>query len=69
MNLKPDLTTLTKSELRNYVLSHRNDEESLQTYWNRWNAENKNAPVYQPEEDVSEAITAYLSVKAAQKIS
>ncbi|WP_407682343.1 DUF6887 family protein [Pseudocalidococcus azoricus] len=61
ISMRPDFTKLTKSELRVYVFSHRHDEEALQAYLDKLNAENLNRRIYQPQEDVSEAIREYLS--------
>jgi len=63
MSVKPDFTIMTLLELRAYVLANRDDEEALQTYIDKRHAENPETRVYQPEEDATEAITAYLRAK------
>jgi hypothetical protein len=63
MSVKPDFTIMTLLELRAYVLANRDDEEALQTYIDKRHAENPETRVYQPEEDATEAITAYLKGK------
>ena len=62
MSVKPDFTIMTLLELRAYVLANR-DDEALQTYIDKRHAENPKTRVYQPEEDATEAITAYLRAK------
>ncbi|OUL18558.1 MULTISPECIES: hypothetical protein [unclassified Nostoc] len=41
---KPDFTTMTRPEFRQYILEHREDEEALQIYIDRF--QNPNAKVY-----------------------
>ena len=69
MSIKPDFTIMTVPELRAYVLANRDDEEALQTYIDKRHAENPKARFYQPEEDATEAITAYLKSKKQQEAS
>ena len=69
MSVKPDFAAMTAPELRAYVLAHRNDEEALQAYLNKLHAENSDSQVYQPEDDVAEAIAEYLKGKKQQKAS
>jgi hypothetical protein len=69
MSVKPDFATMTTSQLRAYVLEHRENQEALQAYLDRRHAENPNSRVYQAEDDVSEAITAYLERKSQQEAS
>ena len=59
MSVKPDFTAMTTPELRAYVLAHR-DDEALHIYLDKRHAENPNARVYQPEDDVADAIANYL---------
>ncbi len=47
--MKPDFNVMTKAELRNYVLTHREDTEAFQTLADRIYA-NPNPQWYQPEE-------------------
>ena len=56
MSTKQNLTTMSKNELRAYVLQHRNDEEALQAYLDKVNAENPNSRIHPPEENVSDAL-------------
>jgi hypothetical protein len=63
MNTKPDFTKLTTSQLRAYILEHRDDERALQTYLDRRHSENPNSRVYKAEDDVAEAIAEYLKGK------
>ncbi|MEH1933167.1 MAG: hypothetical protein V7L14_05460 [Nostoc sp.] len=37
---KPDFTSLTRTELRQYILDHRDDEEALQIYVDRFQSTN-----------------------------
>ena len=60
MSTKQNLTTMSKNELRAYVLQHRNDEEALQAYLDKVNAENPNSRIHTPEENVSDALAQYL---------
>jgi hypothetical protein len=36
---KPDFTTMPRAELRQYILDHREDDEALQTYLDRFTSE------------------------------
>ncbi|WP_404787453.1 DUF6887 family protein [Altericista sp. CCNU0014] len=60
MSAKPDFATMNKFELRAYVLEHRDEEEALHAYLDRLHTENPNSRVYQPEENVAEAIAEYM---------
>lgn len=60
MSIKPDFATMNVTELRAYVLKHREDEEALHAYLDKLYAENQNSRVYQPEENVADAIAEYL---------
>lgn len=66
MSVKPDFTTMTKTQLRAYVLAHRDDEEALQAYVDKLHAESPNSRVYKAEDDVTEAIAEYLDRKRAE---
>lgn len=68
MSVKPDFATMTTIELRAYVLQHRDDEEALQAYLDKHHTEKSISRVYQPEEDVAEAITQYLKDKIRKDI-
>ncbi|MGV0024601.1 DUF6887 family protein [Phormidesmis priestleyi] len=63
MSMKPDFAAMTTLELRAYVLAHREDQDALQAYLDKRHSENPGSRVYQPEEDVSEAIAEYLENK------
>jgi S-ribosylhomocysteine lyase LuxS involved in autoinducer biosynthesis len=41
---KPDFTKMTRPQFRQYILEHREDEEALQIYIDRF--QNPNAKVY-----------------------
>lgn len=62
MIIKPDFAAMTASELRTYVLKHR-DEEALHAYLDRLHAQNQNSQVYKPEDNVADAIAQYLKSK------
>jgi hypothetical protein len=47
--MKPDFNVMTKAELRNYVLTHRDDTDAFQALADRIYA-NPNLHWYQPEE-------------------
>lgn len=64
MSAKQNLITMSKNELRDYVLQHRDDEEALQAYLDKVHAENPNSRIHTPEESVSDALAQYLKPKA-----
>jgi hypothetical protein len=50
---KPDFTSLTRSELRQYILENRDDEHALQIYVDRFQSpNNKVFPAPQTIEDL-----------------
>lgn len=51
---------MTATELRAYVLAHRNEEEALHAYLDKLHAENQGSRVYKPEDNVADAIAEYL---------
>jgi hypothetical protein len=63
MSAKPDFATMNKSELRAYVLEHRHDQEALHAYLDRLHAENPSPRVYEPEENVAEAVAEYMKTQ------
>jgi hypothetical protein len=67
MSNKQNLTTMSKSELRDYVLQHREDEEALQAYLDKVHTENLTSPIYSPEENVSDALARYLERQRDRK--
>ncbi len=42
--MKPDFDTMSKAELRTYVLAHRNDQEAFYKLVDRFKADSKNQP-------------------------
>ncbi len=60
MSEKPNLTIMSKSELRAYVLQHRDDEEALQVYLDKVHTENPNSQIYSPETNVGDVLAQYL---------
>jgi hypothetical protein len=63
MSAKSDLMAMTKTELRNYVLANRDDEEALQVYLDRVAAETHKSRVYSPDENVENSIAEYVNVQ------
>ncbi len=41
MSIKPNFTTMIATELRVYVLAHRDEEEALHAYLDKLHAENR----------------------------
>jgi hypothetical protein len=68
MSAKPDFTTMSKFELRAYVLEHRDDEEALHAYLDRLHAENPSSRIYQPDDNVAEAVAEYMQHKASREV-
>lgn len=63
MNAEPNFSAMTTIKLRAYTLENRDDQEALHAYLDRLHAENPNSRVYQPEDNVAEAISEYLENK------
>lgn len=63
MSVKPNFAAMSTPQLRAYVLEHRDNEEALQAYLDRRHSENPNSQTYKAEDDVAEAIAAYLKNK------
>lgn len=63
MSVKPNFATMTSQELRAYILDHRDDEAALHAYLDRRHSENPNSQMYTADDDVGEAIAAYLRKK------
>jgi hypothetical protein len=63
MSTKQNFITMSISELRDYVLQHRDDEEALQAYLDKVHAEKPISRIHSPEENVSEALAEYLKPK------
>ncbi len=68
MSVKPDFVTMTTTELRAYVLEHRDDKEVLRIFLDRLHAENPNPRVYTSEDNIADAITEYLQNKNQKKV-
>ena len=62
MSAKSDLMAMTKTDLRNYVLAHRDDEEALQIYLDRVASETPKSRVYSPDENVESSIAEYVNL-------
>ena len=67
MSAKPNLMTMTKIELRAYILEHREDEEALHLYLDKAHTDNPNSRIYSTEENVSDAVTEYIQNLEQQK--
>ncbi len=63
MSAKQNLITMSISELRAYVLQHRDDEEALQAYLDKVHDEKPVSRIHTPEENVSDALAQYLKPK------
>lgn len=66
MSAKPDFNSMTQSELRAYVLDHRDDDEALHAFIDKCRAENPPSRKYGPGDDVSAAIDEYLRQRRSQ---
>jgi hypothetical protein len=61
---KPNYEIMTTTELKNYLLKHRNDEEGWQVFFEKLALENESATWYQPIDFMtSEEIEAILKEK------
>jgi hypothetical protein len=67
MSVKPNFLMMTTIELRAYVLEHRDDQEALHSYLDKLRVENPGSQIYQPEDNVEEAIADYLSSRNQEK--
>jgi hypothetical protein len=67
MSTKQNLNAMSKSELRAYILQHRDDEAALQTYLDKVQTENASSRIYSVEESVSEALDRYLENQPDRK--
>jgi hypothetical protein len=68
MSAKPDFATMSKFELRAYVLEFRDDKEALHAYLDRLHAENPSSRIYKPEDNVAEAIAEYMQHKTSKEV-
>lgn len=64
--MKPDFNVMTKSELRAYVLEHREDTEAFEALADRIYA-NPNSQWYQPED--TEQIVDLIQASKQQKMA
>ena len=62
------LVEMTKTELRNYVLAHREDEAALYIYLDRVSAESPKSRIYSPTENVADAIAEYIDTQSVKEI-
>lgn len=69
MSSKPDFSKMTKLELRAYVLENRTDQEALQAFLDRAQAENPNPQTYGLEDNISDAIDEYLKKHEGREAS
>jgi hypothetical protein len=67
MSTKQNLVAMSKSELRAYVLQHRDDEEALQAYLDKVQIENTSSRIHSASENVSDALADYLERQKYQK--
>jgi hypothetical protein len=68
MSTKQNLNAMSKSELRAYVLQHRDDLEALQTYLDKVQTENTSSSrVHRIDENVGEALDRYLENQPDRK--
>jgi len=63
MSGNKNFSAMTATELRAYVLAHRDEEEALYAYLDKLHAENQGSQVYKPEDNVADAIAEYLKNK------
>jgi hypothetical protein len=60
MSTQPNFAAMSTSELRIYVLEHRDDQDALHAYLDKLHQQ-PSSRVYSPEDDVAEAIAEYLN--------
>ena len=63
MSGNQNFSTMTATELRAYVLAHRDEEEALHAYLDKLHAENRGSQIYNPDDNVADAIAEYLKNK------
>ena len=66
MSAKPNFSAMTTPEMRAYVLEHRDDQSALQALLDKLHSDNPNPRTYGPNDNISEAISAYLENKTQQ---
>ena len=49
--MKPDFSKMTRQELRNYILTHREDDDAIETLINKGNPHSFKYPFPQTEDD------------------
>ncbi len=60
MSMKPDFANMTTSDLRAYVLQHREDEEALHVLIDKLHANSSSVRVYSPEDNIAAALAEHL---------
>lgn len=69
MSIKPDFAAMNATELRDYVLQHRGEEEALHVYLDRLHAKNPSSKTYSPEDNVTDAIAEFLKNKSRKNFN
>ena len=64
--MKPDFSKMTRQELRNYILTHREDDDAIESLINRGNPHSLKYPFPQTEDDFRE-MEEILKQKLASK--
>jgi hypothetical protein len=54
MMMKPDFSKMTRQELRNYVLAHREDDDAIEVLINKGNSHSLKYPFPKTEDDFRE---------------
>lgn len=52
--MKPDFSKMTRQELRNYILTHREDDDAIESLINRGNPHSPKYPFPKTEDDFRE---------------
>ena len=66
--MKPDYNNMTRTELKNYLLKHRQDEEGWSVFFEKLAEEDKQADFYPPPWEMkSEEFEAVLRAKVAHE--
>ena len=64
--IKPNFATMTKTEIRAYILEHRDDQEAVQAFFDKIYADDPNPKYYGPDDNISEIISEYIEKKRQQ---
>ena len=64
--MKPDFSKMTRQELRNYISTHREDDDAIESLINRGNPHSLKYPFPQTEDDFRE-MEEILKQKLASK--